>query len=181
MRWLRTTIAHDIGPSMKVLLIACMLMLSPIVGATTMRPVDLDALARGADAIALVIPRTRTTYADGGRLFTRVEVEVTEVWKGNIEITKTLQVHTLGGVLNGIGQRVAGVPRLVDNERVVLCLKHDANDRWRIDEMWQGAFEVAPDGSVTRPVQSALVSAESLPKTPATLAQLKAKFMAALR
>jgi len=71
---------------------------------------------------------------------TRVPVTIDEVWAG--ETTEaTVEVITLGGVVDDIGQSVSGAMRVRRGQRVVLCL-HRREGRFRVVEMSQGAFFV---------------------------------------
>ena len=102
---------------------------------------DVTALTRAAaDVVRVRVTSSRSAWTDEHRrLVTLVEVEVLERWKGTA--ATTLTVVQPGGVLDGVGQRVAGVARLVAGEEVVLFLEREGQAH-RTVGLSQGVYRV---------------------------------------
>lgn len=77
--------------------------------------------------------------ADTGRIMTRHSFVVTEVWKGTVN--KPVEIVTLGGELEEIGQWVPGEAVLKVDEEVVAFLQ-PASGTYVVTAMAQGLFRV---------------------------------------
>ncbi|HTH48312.1 MAG TPA: hypothetical protein VMB21_12435 [Candidatus Limnocylindria bacterium] len=104
-------------------------------------PTPLEDLARRADAVVhgRVASLEVTTNAAGG-IFTRVELEATEVWKG--PATNHFSLIFGGGVLGGRWTKVVGGPEFrLGEEVVVFTILNPAGDAVTLD-LAQGKFVV---------------------------------------
>lgn len=82
---------------------------------------DLPALVTDADLIVTGRVIEAVGQWRGGRIVTRYTVRCDEIVKGAPRETVTVEVP--GGTVDGLGQMVPGVPKLVEAEQVVLFLK----------------------------------------------------------
>jgi hypothetical protein len=57
------------------------------------------------------------------RIFTTVQVKVSEMWKGQMPAAGVITIVQPGGVAEGIEMRVHGMPNFVAGERAVLFLR----------------------------------------------------------
>jgi hypothetical protein len=111
---------------------------------------DVTALTRAAsDVVRVRVTSSRSAWTDEHRrLVTLVEVEVLDRWKGRA--ASTLTVVQPGGVLDGIGQHVAGVARLVAGEELVLFLEREGPAH-RTVGLSQGVYRVVRDSTSLPP------------------------------
>lgn len=134
-------------------LLALLVLIPAVLGATTMRRLSLEELAQRAELVVLATPGERGSFWVGGRIYTRTRVAVEEVWVGEAEAGRGVSVLTLGGVVGTIGQRVDGEARLPPGKRSVLFLVRDAKlEGYRVLGMEQGEWLVpapASDGPRT--------------------------------
>src|SRR5688572_26625936 len=86
-------------------------------GAATQRPLSLPDLVRGSDVVvvATAVRRQSAWNAERTRIYTRTSFRVAEALKGTPGAT--VEVETIGGVADGVGFRVAGVPGFAPGER----------------------------------------------------------------
>jgi hypothetical protein len=125
---------------MRVSVVLAFLAAAPSAWATTAVPATLSELVADSDVVVLGSVGVSTSYWEGGRILTRVPVFVDEVWAGQAT-ESVLEVVTLGGEVDGIGQRVSGALRVTLGERIVLCLQR-RDGEMRPVHMSQGAFFV---------------------------------------
>ncbi len=163
---------------MRWLALPCLLGLATPALATTARLAPLDELSRRAELVVVGWAGDKTAVWEGTRIVTHTAVEVEEVWAGQAH-DDTLDVVTLGGVVGGIGQAVAGAPSLQPGERFVLLLARDRQGRYHPLDLWQGVFVVAPDGKLTRPSAQATLVGPSHIHLPSSLNGLKAAVLEA--
>ena len=112
--------------------------------ATFVVPADRD-LVRHADAIVIGSPLTSHTQLtrDGG-IETATAFSVEEVIKG-MNPTGLIDVVEPGGTYGNVTTAIAGVPRFVAGERVMLFLMRTGSDRWAVEELVLGKFRFATD------------------------------------
>src|SRR4030095_13484308 len=72
------------------------------------------------------------------RIFTTVEVRVSEAWKGSMPSGGVLTIVQPGGVAEGIEMRVHGMPAFTVGERAVLFLRGGAGQPAAVTGMGQG-------------------------------------------
>ena len=123
-----------------------------VAGATTARHASLAELVRESTVVALGTTEARESFWDGGRIYTRTHVHIVEVWAGSELETHTVEVLTLGGVVDDLGQRVAGAARLPLNRRVVLFLSANGSGAFRPVGMAQGVTYVTDNGDSDPPI-----------------------------
>lgn len=156
-RHLRATITcmHRVAE----VLTACSVLAASIpAAAMSTRVADLSALTRRADLIVVGQALERQSYWHEGRIYTSITVSTDEVWSGTPEAA-TIEVVTLGGVVDGIAQQVEGAPVFTVGERLVLVLAREQPGRYFPLGLWQGVFRVTTEGSdawVRRDVTPAL-------------------------
>ena len=112
-------------------------------------PATVEDLARSSDAVlrGKVVSVSSEWAEDQRRIFTRVEVAPTSVWRGSARARVTVLVP--GGVVGRIGQRVDGAPGFAKGEEVVVFLTGAAPGSFRVNGLAQGKFRV--DGPAARP------------------------------
>ncbi len=110
-------------------------------GATTALRYDLTTLARTADAIVVgQVTALQSAWRDG-RIVTQVTVSGDEVLKGPRAPRYTVEV--LGGTVDGIGQKVAGMAAFEPGEHVVLFLRAASGDStFEVVGLGQGKLRV---------------------------------------
>jgi hypothetical protein len=125
---------------MRILALFAFIAAAPSAWATTAVRATLSELVTDSEAVVLGTAGASTSYWEGGRILTRVPVFVDEVWAGQAT-DSVVEVVTLGGEVDGIGQRVSGALRMKQGERIVLCLQR-RDGEMRPVHMSQGAFFV---------------------------------------
>ena len=143
--------------------------------ATTARLASHAELVRLADAVIIAHAQDARSYWQGTRIFTRHSVVIEESLKGSLQAGSDIPVDTLGGVADGIGQKVSGAAQLPSRQRLVLYLVETGNAVWRCVGMWQGVFRVAGDdhsaGIVRQPADVRIVGPSAL--LPSNLVDLR--------
>lgn len=115
--------------------------------ATTVVALSPAELGARSDLVADVVVRSRSTSWVGRRIITFYEVEVLDGWRSDDpRPPATALVALPGGVVDGIGQWVAGTPVFDVGGRYVLCLGDDVGPRGArgVIGLWQGAWLVVP-------------------------------------
>lgn len=115
-------------------------------GAVVVR-MPLDDLVGNADAVVRGVPLGSKSYVDEDtqRIMTRHSFRVDEYLKG--KDLGIVDVVTLGGEMEDIGQIVPGEARLQEGQELVLCLKKGPQGYYVLG-MAQGVFQVIrhPEG-----------------------------------
>lgn len=163
--------------SRAMLLALVALALAPHVAVTTVEALDDAALVERSDLIArVVVLGARAEYV-GRRIITFYDVGIVETWHARSTVEQGTQgtrtvVALPGGVVDGIGQMVPGVPILEVGKQYVLCLGDDTGpSRARgVVGLWQGAFAVV-DALRLRPFTHGSVSGD------VDMATLRARLM----
>jgi len=117
-------------------------------GATAVSRLSLEEMVHGSDLI-VIGQVTRVWSAWDGQhrfIWTHHEIAVHDVAKGgrNQKIT----VSEPGGVVNGVGMRIAGAPAYAPGEQVLLFLERVPNGYLRSLGMGQGKLRISVDGRV---------------------------------
>jgi transcriptional regulator GlxA family with amidase domain len=125
-----------------LLLLLALLAASPALAAQAVA-LSVEALASGADAVVRgrVMQKSATVSEDGRRVFTLVDVEVADTWRGSAP--RTVRVIVPGGVAGNLGQRVEGTPAFVEGEEVVVFLHRAEAGGFRVAGLAQGKYSVA--------------------------------------
>jgi hypothetical protein len=111
------------GGASVVLAVAMLLAAVPVRASVAVR-MTVDDLVRNADVIVhgKVGDAKSFRNEEDGRIYTRHTIEVTEFLKGGAG-EKTVEVVTMGGELEDVGQIVPGEAKFEKGEEVVVCLK----------------------------------------------------------
>ena len=113
--------------------------------AVVLEPLSIDALTAQADLVLHGVVLSKTCQRDpSGRIFTTVELEVTDVWKGAISGNPFVIVH--GGGILGEQQAVVAAQVQYDlGEEVVAFLVRNARAEGVTIGLMQGKFRVWKD------------------------------------
>lgn len=137
---------------MRVIFLAIIAIFPALSMATSARIVDLKELQDLSQLVVVGSSVSRQSFWEGSRIYTRVDVKVEQVWHGTLQVNSTIPVKLLGGVLNNVGQSVAGEPTLPQGRRFVLCLVESKGFYYPVG-MWQGIFNIkeTPTGEAVQP------------------------------
>jgi hypothetical protein len=119
-----------------------------LAGAATLEQLSLDDLVRQSSAIILAKAAQSRSIRAGAVIYTLVEVEVLEQWKG--ERGARREIALPGGQIGGFTQRFDGVPVLAPGREFVAFLWTGPSGRTQLLGLSQGFFDVQRDaqGSV---------------------------------
>jgi molybdopterin-binding protein len=108
-------------------------------------PLSLPELAGKAELVVLGSVLSKSCQQDdAGRIFTRVELQVTEVWKGAVSSKILIVVHG-GGILGSRRIAVSGhVDYTVGEEVVAFLVRNDRGEAVTLS-LAQGKFHVSQD------------------------------------
>jgi hypothetical protein len=115
--------------------------------ATSMVPQSLDELSTKSDAVVRVTTLATRTEWRNRVIVTIARMRVTDALLGTLVAGQEIEVATLGGTLDGVELRVAGVPHFTAGEDDVLFLGTGTFADWQVTDLAQGKFEVAHDAS----------------------------------
>lgn len=124
--------------------------------ATTMVKLELPDLATRAPLIVVGTATAQQSEWFEKRIITRTTFTIEKAIKG--EASGSITIVTLGGVVDGIGQRVAGTARFAPDETAVVFLEPSPIDGWRVVGMAQGKLRIEPGvdgGRVVRDLSGA--------------------------
>ena len=137
------------------LLASALLLALPLsAGATIVKAIALEDLARSADVIVRgTTGKSVSAYTeDGKQIHTVTKVRVASALKGAPDAE--IEVRMRGGTVGDITQMVSGAPPFSEGKEVVLFLHKVSARRFVLEGFMQGRFEVikGPDGAphVTR-------------------------------
>lgn len=110
-------------PILQRLALFVALLLPAAASATVILPVDLETIAVRADVIVRGTAQatTSTRTSDGKQIHSVTRVRIVSALKG--EAPETIEVHTAGGTLGDLTQKVHGMAEFAPGEEVVLFLK----------------------------------------------------------
>jgi hypothetical protein len=98
-----------------------LLLLASIASATTLVHLDVTALTRASTRVARArVEAVSSRWAEPGRIVTEVQLTRLETWSG--PDLPSLRVLLPGGTVDGIAQRIEGVPAFRPGEELVLFL-----------------------------------------------------------
>jgi hypothetical protein len=114
--------------------------------AMSARYVNIKMLTRHADLIVLGKTLNPKSFWHQGRIYTRVTLQAEEILNGN-PLASNIEVVTLGGLVDNIGQHVEGAPVFKDGEQVLLFLAQNNSNRFFPLGLSQGFFRVYDDNN----------------------------------
>ena len=113
--------------------------------AVLMRPIAVEELARQADLVLHGVVTAKTCVRDPeGRIVTRVQLEVSDVWKGALRTNAFTIVHG-GGQMGNIRSEVSGQVEYSVGEEVVAFLVLNQRREGVTLGLAQGKFHVWKD------------------------------------
>lgn len=114
-------------------------------GAGTLEPLSLPELSHHADAVVRgKVKRLTCRRTDTGSLRTDIELQVSEVWKGEVD-PDSFRLVQAGGVLGAHRTVVPGQPELRPGEEVLVFVVFNERREGVILSLWQGFFRVRQD------------------------------------
>jgi hypothetical protein len=117
--------------------------------ATSLRYLNLQQLVDASDLVVRGRAVHQTSFWQGHRIVTRVRVAVDEVWVGRVPASQEVEFLTLGGTVDGIGQRVDGAAVVPHGEDVVVQLARGQDQTlWPVG-LAQGVWLLSPPPPVT--------------------------------
>ena len=137
-------------PSARALLpaiLAALLLLPALAGASVAVRASVEQLARGSDAVVRGTVIRQAAHRAGTRIYTEVTLRTTAVWRG--AAPAEVRVRVPGGEVDGLGQRVDGAPEFTKGEEAVVFLAADGAGGFRVQGLSQGKFRV--DGASAAP------------------------------
>jgi hypothetical protein len=129
-----------LGCLLSILLIGCRL-----VCAATLEQLSLDEMVQKSSAIVWAKAAQSRSIRDGGLIYTLVEVEVLDQWKG--ERVSRREIALPGGQIGGFRQQFDGVPALAPDREFVAFLWTGPSGRTQLLGLSQGLFDVIRDAS----------------------------------
>jgi hypothetical protein len=126
----------------RTLFLSVAVLVAPRARSSVAIELTIGDLTREADLVVVgTVTLARVAWSvDHRRILTRAFLKPEEAWKGTIPGGGVV-VLLPGGELEGLGQRVSGVPEVAAGERVVLFLRR-RGDSFRLVGMSQGLFRV---------------------------------------
>jgi hypothetical protein len=129
----------------KSILTTALLLFACITQAVQMVPLSIQQLTDRANLILHGRVAAATVQRDPqGRIYTRIELNVTEVWKGDSAL-KSFVIVQAGGVLGDEAVTVDGQEKFAIGEEVVLFLVLNARGEGVVVGLAQGKFKVTTD------------------------------------
>lgn len=112
---------------------------------------ELAELTSEADVIAHGTVTKQESVWEERRIVTRATLKVAGALKGTA--SAQLVIRSMGGVVDGIAQRVYGEPHYEPGEEVVIFLRGLGGGEYRTIGMAQGKFRLLTEGGKTRAAQ----------------------------
>lgn len=125
------------------------LTLSGTVQASTLLRREVGELARESAVIARAqVVRTESRWsADGMRIFTDVELVVSETLKGDPNPGSVVVVTQPGGQVGDIAQKVSGLAAFTKGEEVLVFLEQHGAGQYLVQGAMQGKYRLERDAS----------------------------------
>lgn len=113
--------------------------------ATLMTPLEVEELSQRAELILHGTVTAKSCHrSDAGRIYTRVEFQINEVWKGKVTTNTFTIVHS-GGTFGNIRTRVSGQVEYTVGEETVAFLLVNSRGEGVTLGLAQGKFRVWQD------------------------------------
>ncbi|MEM6732633.1 MAG: hypothetical protein AAF658_13830 [Myxococcota bacterium] len=139
--------------------------------ATPARNLTLAELVKGSNLIATGTVQQSAGEWQDGRILTRHEFVLDDVWNGKAK--GTVELTTLGGFVGDIGQRVSNQVDLREKERILTFLVWDPlSDSYRIVGASNGVYRIQTSNDGTLRLFG---DADSSPGQPPALVELKTR------
>jgi len=112
--------------------------------------INLQKFTLESDAIITgkVIDKKSEWSSDKSRILTHVRIEVGEYLKGNEG--NNIMVTYLGGEVGGVGEIYSHMPDFADKEEVLVFVKKDSNDDFRVFGGEDGKLSITTDPGNTK-------------------------------
>jgi hypothetical protein len=135
------------GRIFAILLATLFAMLAPILPlrATTFARMSPEEIAAAAALVVRARCVGSIVVTERGEIWTVTSFETREIWKGNPP--KVLRVRLLGGRTRLLTSHVAGVPRFLAGEDIILFLVPEDSGDFSIVSWAQGTFRVRRDAA----------------------------------
>jgi hypothetical protein len=145
---MRSTAVRGGGLRTTVLVIAFALWAGVVAGADADVPLTVEDLARRAELVVLgeVTSVASEFHATRRQIVTRVDIRVGETLKGQAG-PNPLQLRQPGGRVGEMSSEIAGAPRFVAGERVLLFLVRAADGSLAVAGLFQGKFALERDAA----------------------------------
>jgi len=145
-----------VAKALGLVLIAIKLHTTPQVQAGSLIPLAIEQLSESSELILTGTVTTKSCLRDeDNRIYTKIEVDVTEVWKGACKPNSTITIVHGGGQLDGRKTVVSNQVHYSVGEEVVAFLRLNARGEAVTIALCQGKFVVTTDpASGERYVQS---------------------------
>ncbi len=164
-----------------------------VLQALVITPLEIEELTKKADLVVQGVVASQASRKDAsGRIYTEVELDVAEVWKGKLS-EKILKVVMGGGVMGGRRTVVSGQVDYAKGEEVVGFFRFNDRGEAVTIGLAQGKFQIVKDertgeklannpfhGESRRSVAKAGISTPTNPE-PLTLLQLKRRVQGSTR
>ena len=147
---------------------------------TAIRPSSVGDLTARADLVVRGSVQNVESFQDGDRIFTKIDVNVVETWKGETE-PATVRVRVYGGSAGGYRTIVMGAPCWDLGEEAVLFLVANGPGTFDVLSLSEGKFHLAAGGNLERDLTGIAFAQSSLEPMPTTVNELKSAVIAALR
>jgi hypothetical protein len=122
--------------------------------AVQMSPLSIQQLSDKAQLVFHGTVREKTVQRDPqGRIYTRIKLEITDVWKGDPTLKSFMAVQA-GGVLDEEAVTVEGQDEFSVGEEVVLFLVLNQRGEGVVIGLVQGKFKVAKDATGEKTVHN---------------------------
>jgi hypothetical protein len=126
--------------------VAALSIVAPMSDATTsVAPLTLQELVGLSDLVVHGRVLDVRSYREESRIFTRVEVSVTEAIKGELS-SQAVSLELYGGLHDGIATIVIGAPSMCMDEEMVVFLKEKRPGLYHVVSLAEGKFSVVRDG-----------------------------------
>jgi hypothetical protein len=121
-------------------------------GATMLAPLTIEQLTDASDYIVRgVVSTTWVEARSDGQLWTKVQIEVSDVYKGPSNLD-SLELDVMGGILGDRSTVVEGVPRFDDDEEVLVFAEKLSSGLLVPTGLRQGKYTVRIDPDDGRPM-----------------------------
>lgn len=154
--------------------------------ATLLRGLSLDNLCQRSGVIVRGKVVARGAAWKGGRIYTRITVQVSGSLRGKYRVGQTVSFWRLGGRVGRYAQIVQGTPTFAQGDRVLVFLNRRGKHLF-VTGMVQGRFSIrraaaAGTATVTQSLTGArLLGGKRALRRPTTLARFEQRVRAILR
>ena len=125
--------------------VICLMASAGVLQALVMIPLEIEELSKKAELVVQGVVISQASRKDeSGRIYTEVELDVAEVWKGNVT-TKRLKVVLGGGVVDGRRAVVSGQVDYSKGEEVVGFFRFNDRGEAVTIGLAQGKFQIVTD------------------------------------